>query len=148
MLTLSGALVLVAVAGGARVVAGGAGSSPEAEPLLSAPRMTPPELRAQTIKRSVTVPESRAAPVPTVQTVQRWTRTWVNVRVGRSTQSDVVAVLEPGTTIQVADRQGPWWSVISSGRHIGFISNAVLTNDPGDVDVSVATPVISRAVGR
>ena len=60
----------------------------------------------------------------------RWTRTWVNVREDRTVNSPVVLVLDPGVPVEVGNRQGAWWEAHVDGKVVGYMSNAVLSEEP------------------
>lgn len=60
----------------------------------------------------------------------RWTRTWVNVRAGRGTDTAVVRVLDPGQPVTVGSKEGAWWSVYVEGHAIGYIANSELLPGP------------------
>jgi hypothetical protein len=85
------------------------------------PGETPP-------RRDETTPPPAATAVPP-HTRVKFTVNWANVRATPDTTAPVVQVLRPAQRIEVADRQGRWWSAWLDGEHIGFVANAVLVDD-------------------
>ena len=87
-------------------------------------------IAADTTRRDSTAPIPQPPPRPTVttSTVNRWARTWANVREGPGTGYGVVRVLEPGERIRVADLTRGFWAVYDDGTFEGYVANSVLSD--------------------
>lgn len=102
------------------------------EPAPAAPVPTPSE---PTRNPSIIVPPPGQATSPPVATSVpphtrvRFTVNWANVRAAPDSTAPVVRVLRPAQRVEVADRQGRWWSAWLDGEPIGFVANAILVDD-------------------
>lgn len=84
--------------------------------------------------------EARAAISPRWQPAQGaparaetlWTETWVNVRERPGTKSTVVKVLTPGQAVDVLHPERRWSLVYVDGQELGYLSVALLTEQPPD----------------
>lgn len=90
-----------------------------AEPRDSAPASPAPEPPSR--------PEARA---PAVQGVQRYARTWTNVRSGRGGSAPAVAILNPGDAVLVDSLRRGWYRVLVDGRAMGYVHRSTLGVEP------------------
>ncbi len=102
----------------------------------------PVRFAADTLRPDSAAPIPQAAPprpAVTTSTVNRWARTWANVREGPGTAYAVVRVLEPGERIRVADLTRGFWAVYDDGTFEGYVANSVLSDRQLPPD-SLSTP--------
>ncbi len=115
--------------------------SPDTTSLVAAPPAPRPADSVRPPARSPTAPvsaaqppQSRRAGLPEARrsTVAqtRWTSTWVNVRERPSNQSAVIRVLNPGERVEVESPNRSWSLVYLGGRPVGYLSVALLVNEP------------------
>jgi pyruvate/2-oxoglutarate dehydrogenase complex dihydrolipoamide acyltransferase (E2) component len=74
-------------------------------------------------------PAVSAAPVtptPAGPLAQRFARTWVNVRGGRSRATPAVRVLNPGDAVQVDSLSRGWYRVLIDGHAVGYVHRSNL----------------------
>jgi len=143
-------LVAAAVLAGIVVVLAsrqGAGSKAVSAPPAAASRDTaapsepqpslPQPAAAADSSRSVAPPGPAAPaapasvlPPPSGQAVQRYARTWVNVREGRGRYTAPVRVLNPGERVRVDSLQRGWYRVLVNGRAQGYVHRSQLDAVP------------------
>jgi hypothetical protein len=70
--------------------------------------------------------------LPSIRPHTKWTATWVNVRAGRAITTAVLKILQPGQAVEVGDQSDGWWAVQRDGRGLGYISGAVLRDEPAE----------------
>lgn len=61
---------------------------------------------------------------------RRFARTWTKVHTGRSTGSELAAVLLPGDTVVVDSLQRGWWRVALEGEVLGYVRQSTLQTEP------------------
>ena len=110
------------------VLPASAGSPPVMSIVQPVPERT---FDSAAIAMPVTPPADTAARVvSTLPTVKRWTTNWANVRLGRTRESAVVVILQPGQEIDVGDRRGGWWTVYEADSVVGFVAGNLLATAP------------------
>ena len=142
LLVMAGALVVLAVV--AVLLQTWMGSSadtapPAANGLTSQPlppdTATPPPIPAQPLDtaRSIRVRllppapvEAAPTPAATGRQLQRYAKTWVNVRGGRSRRSPDVRVLNPGEAVLVDSLVRGWYRVVIGGQPVGYVDRRYL----------------------
>ncbi len=67
-----------------------------------------------------------AAPSPSGGPIQRYARTWVNVRAGRSGGTALVRTLRPGEAVLVDSLDQGWYRIVVDGRTDGYVDQAYL----------------------
>jgi hypothetical protein len=75
-----------------------------------------------TVGDSAPVAEATAAGGP----LQRYARTWVSIRAGRSDGSAAVRTLEPGEAVLVDSLSQGWYRVVVGGRAVGYVDGSYL----------------------
>lgn len=63
---------------------------------------------------------------------QRWAKTWVNVRSGRSGNAAAVRVLNPGEPVGVDSLGRGWYRVSIGGVPVGYVDRSFLASAPPD----------------
>ncbi len=91
---------------------------------------TTPSDSALSVRSTTTQETNPTPPAAGRPTETRWTTTWVNIREGRGTGTDVVSVLDPGERVEVAVFWGGWWAVFVDGQRVGYIANSELQDRP------------------
>jgi hypothetical protein len=61
---------------------------------------------------------------------RRFARTWTKVHTGRSTGSELAAVLLPGDTVVVDSLQRGWWRVALEGEVLGYVRQSTVQTEP------------------
>ena len=62
----------------------------------------------------------------------------VNLRAGKSTDSDILLTVEPGSTVSAYENDGEWTAVILEGDLRGFIKSEYLTEDAAKAEEEAA----------
>jgi hypothetical protein len=75
-------------------------------------------------------PPHPAVPPPVGQQLQRYARTWVNVRGGRGRGASTVRVLNPGDAVLVDSLVRGWYRILVDGRTLGYADRANLGAAP------------------
>lgn len=88
---------------------------------------TPPAVRQPDISPIASADgPSLAAPPPSGGPVQRYARTWVNVRAGRSGGTALVRTLRPGEPVMVDSLVAGWYRIVVDGRTDGYVDRSYL----------------------
>jgi ribosomal protein L37E len=72
------------------------------------------------------VPSAPITPALRGPLAQRFARTWVNVRSGRSRAAPAIRVLNPGDAVQVDSLSRGWYRVLIDGRAAGYVHRSNL----------------------
>lgn len=72
------------------------------------------------------VPSQPITPALPGPLAQRFARTWVNVRGGRSRTAPAIRVLNPGDAVQVDSLSRGWYRVLIDGRAAGYVHRSNL----------------------
>jgi hypothetical protein len=67
-----------------------------------------------------------AAAPPATGQLQRYARTWTNIREGRSDSAPAVRTLEPGAVVLVDSLSQGWYRVVVGGRAVGYVDGSYL----------------------
>ncbi len=135
---------------------GAASQTPPAAAIPTAPAVVvgPPAAGPPTARPAARPPEAGPGPGAPETGVRpdllvRWTGTWVNLREGRDTIFAVARVLQPGTRLEVADRQGGWWAVYQNGVVVGYVAGSSLVEEPPGGEAGPDIPgVRPQVIGR
>jgi hypothetical protein len=84
---------------------------------------TPPPIAATP---QAAPPVAAAAPRATGRQLQRYAKTWVNVRGARSRNASAVRVLNPGEAVLVDSLSRGWYRVHLGGQPVGYVDRAYL----------------------
>lgn len=137
VLAVAGALVAVALI--VVLVRHRAGSMEVAVPPVAVPLDTAPTIPSQPGRETPAsagdssgpvAPPQPAVPPPVGQQLQRYARTWVNVRGGRGRGAPAVRVLNPGDAVLVDSLERGWYRVLVDGRMLGYAHRANLGAAP------------------
>ena len=71
-------------------------------------------------------------PGPPAAQLQRYARTWVNIREGPSDSTPAVRTLAPGEAVLVDSLSQGWYRVVVDGRTEGYVDGAYLDAVPAD----------------
>ena len=117
------------------VIARLAGSGPAAVPVVASPVAPPgpaPSAPASAAADSLiaAAPPPRAPPRPAASGVQRYARTWVNVREARGSDAPAVRVLHPGEAVMVDSLRRGWYRVLADGHTLGYVHRSNLDAVP------------------
>jgi len=137
LLVVAGALLAVVVVvvvlqrqAGPRAVAVPAPTAPH-DTALPIPSQVRGEPSASAGDSSRSVVESPSGtPPPVGQQLQRYARTWVNVRGGRSPGAHAVRILSPGEAVLVDSLRQGWYRVLVDGRTLGYVYRSFLDAVP------------------
>ena len=87
---------------------------------------TPPPQPLAVPAQPTPSPPIEAPAAPTDQQLQRYAKTWVNVRGGRSRSASAVRVLNPGETVLVDSLVRGWYRVVIDGQPVGYVDRTYL----------------------
>ena len=79
---------------------------------------------------SVSGSATAAEPAEPSPEQRRFARTWTKVHTGRSTGSELAAILLPGDTVVVDSLQRGWWRVALEGQVLGYVLQSTLQTQP------------------
>lgn len=104
-------------------------------------RVPPPTARDSVVDTTPTPSPAAASPEPAPITatppaasrqLQRYAKTWVNVRGARSRNAPAVRVLNPGEVVMVDSLRGGWYRVVIDGQQVGYVDQRYLDVEPTD----------------
>ena len=87
---------------------------------------TPPPPSIVIPAQPTPAPPAEAPAAPTGRQLQRYAKTWVNVRGGRSRSSPEVRVLNPGEAVLVDSLVRGWYRVVIDGQPVGYVDGRYL----------------------
>jgi hypothetical protein len=62
--------------------------------------------------------------------LQRYAKSWVNVRTGRRPDATIVRVLKPGEPVLADSLRRQWYRVLIDGRPVGYVYRSYLSATP------------------
>ena len=92
-------------------------------PVPSAPVPSAPPSRAPS-------PSPRPEAEARAEGLQRYARTWTNVRAGRGNSTPVTRVLQPGAAVLVDSLRRGWYRVLVDDRVVGYVYRTMLELEP------------------
>ncbi len=98
------------------------------------PRDTAPAIPSRPIAqtRDSVGDSAPAAAPPAGAPFQRYARTWVSIREGRTDSAPAVRTLEPGEAVLVDSLSQGWYRVVVDGQPVGYVDRTYLDAVPPD----------------
>jgi hypothetical protein len=91
------------------------------------PLDTTPVIESRPEPAPVVISDSApAAAPPAGAQLQRYARTWVSIREGRSDSAPAVRTLEPGEAVLVDSLSQGWYRVVADGQPVGYVDGGYL----------------------
>lgn len=108
---------------------------PETESLVDETEESAPveEAEASETVEEEEIPDPYAGSEAVMYTLDK-----VNLRAGKSTDSDILLTVEPGSTVSAYENDGEWTAVILEGDLRGFIKSEYLTEDAVEAEEAAA----------